>query len=208
MYVEHNCIYTPNGLKIRFDRDATKAVVAPLKVAGVYEHILLDIETWVGVPNALSNLAAIVAAVAFGSAWWVVVAMLSGLLLGELIAQAFYSRTLGLILSGIAGFPVIVMAIAIAVGIWSAINGHWTIALTLAVAVLGNWLTLWDIFLVVTLPFNCLISRYWQSKLGLLRPWTMTERLFFGLCNMKAARLGLELDWGVYGEVMRNKRNT
>ena len=54
--------YTPNGLKVRLNEDSLFPVILPLKITGQYENILMDLELWMKLPNALSIVLSIAAA--------------------------------------------------------------------------------------------------------------------------------------------------
>jgi hypothetical protein len=79
--------------------------------------------------------------------------------------------------------------------------------LALSVLVIGNWLHKTDLFFLLPLmPFRLWLMGLQERRLGLRIGLTLTERLFVLLCNKRAQRLGIELQWDLYDQAMRCQR--
>jgi hypothetical protein len=55
-------IFTPHGLKIRYDEYAIEKVIGQLKMSIDFNDLLMDIELWELLPIAMAEVAAIITA--------------------------------------------------------------------------------------------------------------------------------------------------
>jgi hypothetical protein len=78
-------LMTPNGIKVRFDQERISPGIQALRDGGHINQILIDLELWENMPNAISNLMAIGAAVITKSALYILVFSLVGYVLGTFI---------------------------------------------------------------------------------------------------------------------------
>ena len=201
-------VCTRSGLKIRFNEDAIKPVIWPLVVAAQYDDILMDIELWVNLPNAFSSAAAIAAAFATGSWLHVLVSWFLGLLVGGIVQEVMYSEALKIIFPMFLGGWLVALPATVACDIYLVLHGDYLTALALALVVVGNWLHKTDwVFLLPLMPFRLWLMGIMERRLGVRKAPTLTERLFVLLCNKRAQRMGIELQWELYDQAMRRARS-
>jgi len=200
-------IYTRNGLKVRFNEEAMKPVIWPLVEAGQYDDILMDIELWVNLPNAVSSVAAIAAAFVTGSWAHILVFWLLGMLVGGVVQEAIYSEALKVIFPMFLGGWLIALPGTIACDIYLVLQGGYVTAVVLTLLVVGNWLHMTDcVFLLPLMPFQLWLMALVERRTGVPVGFTLTERVFVTLCERRAKKLGIELQWELYDQAMRDRR--
>ena len=196
-------IYTKRGLKIRLDQRALEPVIAPLRESGQLEDILTDMELWMDLPNSISSVAAIITAI-LTTSW--VNTLLVGVIsyfVGAIIQELIYSELLKRIFPQFFGGWIISVLATIICIIYLSSHGYYVTILILVSLVLGNLLHYTDFLLWFVTPFSILISKSFQKRLGVRRSLTVTERLFVFLCNRRAEKIGVRLDWELYDKPMK-----
>jgi hypothetical protein len=178
-------IQTRSGLILRFDEARLETVIFPLKHTSQYEDLLTDVYLWTQLHIQLSQLAAMVTALLTHSWQFTLVSALVGSLAGRLISEFGYSdciRRVGQIGSWMTGIVVCLVL---------AFTGRIDLSLTIVGVVLANGLAVPS---MVLFPLICLVtrSRFRQTKM------LMPERTFVIVCNRRAARLGMPLNWALY----------
>ncbi len=79
-------IFTPHGLKIRFDEQALEKVIKPLNMTRAFKDLLLNIELWELLPIAVGKVAAIITAFVTGNRLSTLVAGIIGFLIGGVLS--------------------------------------------------------------------------------------------------------------------------
>ncbi len=187
-------LFTPHGLKIRFDDEALEKVIEPLKISTDFNNLLMDIELWELLPIAMAEVAAIITAF-FTCDWlFTLVAWIIGLLIGGTLREITYSDSLRRIFPLFLGSGPVVIIATIGCGIYLGLRGEY---LTIIVLV-ALWF-LCKIEAIITgialAPLIYFMGKTCQN--------THVERAFITLCNNKARKLGIVLDWGLYGNKAR-----
>lgn len=192
-------IYTKNGLKLRFDERALNSVIGPLKASGVYEDILMDLEIWMNMPNAISNVAAILSIIFIGS--WVSMLFMGiiGFFIGAIISYSFYSDSLKKIFPLFLGTWIIVGLFALLLGYGLIIHGRILAAVVLLAIIVGNQAHVFDFLLLFLTPYRIFLLK----KYGI----GFTERIFMLMCDRRAKKLNMKLDWNLYGKTMKELKN-
>jgi hypothetical protein len=182
-------LFTPDGLKIRFDNEALEKVIEPLKISTDFNDLLMDIELWELLPIAMAEVAAIITAF-FTRDWlFTLIAWIIGLLIGGTLREITYSDSLRRIFPLFLGSgPVVIIAI-IGCGIYLGLRGEY---LTITVLV-----ALWFLDKIEAIITSIALAPliYFMGK---TYHNTHVERVFIILCNNKARKLGIALDWGLY----------
>ena len=182
-------LFTPHGLKIRFDNEALEKVIEPLKISTDFNDLLMDIELWELLPIAMAEVAAIITAF-FTRDWlFTLIAWIIGLLIGGTLREITYSDSLRRIFPLFLGSgPVVIIAI-IGCGIYLGLRGEY---LTITVLV-----ALWFLDKIEAIITSIALAPliYFMGK---TYHNTHVERVFIILCNNKARKLGIALDWGLY----------
>lgn len=195
-------IYTKHGLKIRLDENAIESVISPLKESGQLEDLLMDIELWMDLPNAISNVTAILTAFLTGSWVFTLLFGILGYFVGAIIHEVTYSEILKRIFPLFLGSWIISILATIGCGIYLTTQGNYVTIVILALLVFGNWLHYTDFLLIFLAPFRILVMKSSQKRLGVRHAYTLAERLFIFLCNKRAQKIGVELNWKAYDKSM------
>jgi hypothetical protein len=182
-------LFTPHGLKIRYDEHALEKVIGLLKMRIDFNDLLLDIELWELLPIAMAEVAAII--MAFFTRDWLftLIAWIIGLLIGGTLREITYSDSLRRIFPLLLGSgPVVIIAIIVC-GIYLGLRGEY---ITIVVLVALWFLCKIEAIItgILLAPLIYLIGKTYQN--------THVERVFIILCNNKARKLGITLDWGLY----------
>jgi hypothetical protein len=185
-------IFTPHGLKIRYDEYALEKVIGLLKIRIDFNDLLLDIELWELLPTAMAEVAAIITAF-FTCGWlFTLIAWIIGLLIGGTLREITYSDPLRRIFPFFLGSgPVVIIAI-VSCGIYLGLRSEY---ITIAVLV-----ALWFLCKIEAIITGIVLSPliYFMGKTC---QNTNVERTFIALCNNKARKLGITLDWGLYDKL-------
>jgi hypothetical protein len=181
-------LYTPHGLKIRYDEHALEKVIGPLKTAIDFNDLLMDIELWELLPTAIAEVAAVITAFLTADWLFTLVAWILGLLLGGILREITYSDSLRRIFPLFLGSgPVVIIAI-VGCGIYLGLRGEYITIVVLVV--LWFLCKIEAIITAITLaPLIYIMGKACQN--------THVERAFITLCNNKARKLGIVLDWGL-----------
>ena len=152
-------IYTKGGLKIRFDENAIKPVILPLIESGQFENILLDIELWVDLPNAVSSVSAILTAL-LTKHWFITLLVgIISYILGAIFQELFYSDVIKRIFPLILGSWMVTIPLTALCGIYLSINGNFITLIVLVLIVLGNLSHLSDYLLFILTPLRILLMK-------------------------------------------------
>ncbi len=181
-------LFTPHGLKIRYDEYALEKVIAPLKKATDFNDLLMNIELWELLPAAIAEVTSIITA--FFTADWLftLIAWIVGLLIGGTLREITYSDSLRRIFPLFLGSGPVVIVATIICGIYLGLQGEY-----LAIVVL---VALWFLCKVEAIITSTALAPliYFMGKTCMN---THVERTFIKLCNNKARKLGIVLDWSL-----------
>jgi hypothetical protein len=190
-------IFTPHGLKIRFDEEALEKVIEPLKRPMDFNDLLLDIELWELLPVAIAKVTAIITAFLTGNWLLTLIVGIMGLLIGGVLREITYSDLLRKLFPLFLGSGPVTIVATIVCGIYLGLHGEY-----LTIVVLVAFLFLSKIEAVITgiilAPFIYFMARKYLKDIGM--PLTHVERVFITLCNKRAKTLGINLDWGFYSK--------
>jgi tetrahydromethanopterin S-methyltransferase subunit C len=190
-------IFTPHGLKIRFDEEALEKVMGPLNMTIDFNDLLLDIELWELLPVAMGEVAAIITAFLTSNWLFTLIAGIIGLLIGGVIREVTYSDFMRRLFPLFLGSGPVTIVATIVCGIYLGFRGEY-----LTIVVLVAFLFLSKIEAVITgivlAPLIYFMVRKYLKRIGM--PLTHVERVFITLCNNRAKTLGIELDWGLYAK--------
>lgn len=188
-------IFTPHGLKIRFNEEALEKVIEPLKTETNFNDLLLDVELWELLPVAIGQVAAIITA--FLTGYWLstLVAGIIGFLIGGILREITYSDLLRRLFPLFLGSGPVTIVATIACSIYLGLRGdHITIAVLFAFFFLSKIEVI--ITGIVLAPLKYIVERKYLRSTRI--PNTHVERIFITLCNKRSNNLGIELDWSLY----------
>ena len=188
--------YTPNGLKVRLNEDSLFPVILPLKITGQYENILMDLELWMKLPNALSIVLSIAAAFITKSWSNIIFFAFLGFFIGLFIQELLYSSLLNIVFPMFLGSWIISLPLTIITDIVIISHGLWKDAIVLAIIVIINLFHYTDFLLLFWAPISLLFTK----MLGV----GSVERAFIKICNNRARKLDLTLDWELYDRAMKD----
>lgn len=196
-------IYTKGGLKIRFDEKAIRPVIMPLIESGQFEGILLDMELWINLPNAVSSVSAIITA--YLTRHWLTTLLVGVIsyIVGAIFQELYYSDFLKRIFPLFLGSWMIAIPLTIFCGIYLGIHGNYLTIVVLTLIVLGNWSNRSDFLLIILSPLRIWLMKSLKKRFGMRYAFTITERLFILLCNKRAKKIGVELNWNAYDKAMK-----
>lgn len=189
--------YTNNNLKIRLDENALLPVIFPLKALGKYEDTLIDLELWEMLPNAISSVVAILTAYVTRSWSDTLLFAVLGFYVGLLIQELFYSDLLKNLFPMFLGSWMVCLPTIGIVSFLLVSEGFWTCAIAVTLVYLANWFHISDFLMIFFMP----ISAFFAKKRGI----GQTEFAFISICNRKAEKHGLKLDWGLYNQPNKNR---
>jgi hypothetical protein len=185
-------LFTPNGLKIRLDPNGVDQVIKELRLHHDLNDILLDVELWEDFPERLAVFAASLAAVITQSFWVIMFSVLSVYVLGTIIRDIAYSDCLRRIFPMALGHPVISFAYTVGTCIYLGFQGAYIPAVGLMIIYfVAHWGFLGLVYMGFTkirVPFRKLFNL----------PPTHQEFVFITICNKRAAKYGLSLNWDDY----------
>jgi hypothetical protein len=185
-------LYTPHGLKIRLDPDAVNEVIEPLSLRHDMNDILLDVELWENLPEGVAALAASATAFFTQSAGLTIAAALGAYIVGSFIRGFTYSDLLRRLFPSFLGAPVLTAIHTIAIAVFLGVRHQYLAAGVLSVvniAAHGGLLGLIELPLMsIRVPL--------RKALG-LEP-THQEGVFIAICNRRARKYGIDLDWDKY----------
>lgn len=190
-------LFTPHGLKIRFDEEALEKVIVPLTRSTDFNNLLLDIELWELLPIAMAKVAAIITAFLTGNWLPTLVIGIIGLLIGGVLREITYSDWLRRIFTLFFGHGIVTLVVGISCAIYLVLQGEY-----LTIFVLATFYILTSIYEIIInillAPFIYFIGRQSLKKFGV--PVTHVERAFIILCNSRANKLGIKLNWSLYAK--------
>lgn len=184
-------IYTPNGLKIRLQPEAVGNVVKPLMGHHAMEDILLDVEAWEMMPTAIS-IVLVSVFVPFVAQWWEVVWIgLASYGLLHIVRDLTYIdvvRRLTMVLGTLPFFILVGVGVPAYLAFW---QGEYAIAMALfAFNLVATFSQVLDV-LTRLLPTGLLRARFGLAP-------TSQEAVFIAVCNRRARKSGVLLDWDQY----------
>lgn len=190
-------LFTPHGLKIRFNEEALEKVIAPLTRSTDFNNLLLDIELWELLPIAMAKVAAIITAFLTGNWFPTLVIGIIGLLIGGVLREITYSDWLRRIFPLFFGHGIVTLVVGISCAIYLVLQGEY-----LTIFVLATFYILTSIYEIIInillAPFIYFIGRQSLKNFGV--PLTHGERAFIILCNSRANKLGIKLNWSLYAK--------
>lgn len=187
-------IYTPNGLKIRLDPDKVHHVIKDLIKHHNYNDMLLDVELWENFPRGLGLLSALSTSV-FISTSPVLIALfgLAGFLVGSFCRGFIYSDIIRICMA-----PFQSWIIGLVLTLSGAVYMVYLESPLSALALVLFFLVSHHNFLeCIRFPFTRIRVSV-RSKFGLLP--SHQEEVFIKVCNARAAKYGLNLNWERYHE--------
>ena len=205
-------IYTKGGLKIRLDKKKLDQVLSKTSLPTSWSTAILsktfeDCETWTSLPAMVSNVSAIVLALSTRS--WVTTLLGSLLVfcLVTLLQSLFYSGFLKNLTLPL-GIGSQIASVVVGFYLWS--HGAVGAGIVQFVVVLANWLSLFDLLLLILLPIAwCLpfVKKLLRKHLGLYKNEDFfregvlggSELAFVHILTDNVRRdVGVELDWEAY----------
>ena len=190
-------LFTPHGLKIRFDEEALEKVIVPLTRSTDFNNLLLDIELWELLPIAMAKVAAIITAFLTGNWLPTLVIGIIGLLIGGVLREITYSDWLRRIFTLFFGHGIVTLVVGISCVIYLVLQGEY-----LTIFVLATFYILTSIYEIIInillAPFIYFIGRQSLKNFGV--PLTHVERAFIILCNSRANKLSIKLNWSLYAK--------
>lgn len=184
-------IFTPHGLKIRFDEEALEKVMGPLNMTIDFNDLLLDIELWELLPVAMGKVSAIIAAFLTRDWLFSLVAGIIGFLIGAVLREITYSDFLRRLFPLFLGSGPVTIIGTITCSIYLGLKGEYV-----TILVLIGFFFLSKIETIITSIILAPLIYFMARKYSL----THVERAFIVLCNIRAKKLGIELDWGLYAK--------
>jgi hypothetical protein len=186
-------LMTPNGIKVHFDQERANPGIQALRDGGHLNQILVDLELWENMPNAISNLLALGAAVTTKSAWYILVFGLAGYVLGTFIKLGRYSNLLKTLFPQTLVSSIVSLILALCTGLILLQDHAIVPVVALFCVVTNNGFGHRNLFEYLTAPIRSLADkRYAKSK---TIHSTQRERIFMALCDRKAKDLGVALSW-------------
>ena len=183
-------IFTPNHLKIRLNPEIVEEIVRPLAARHSVIDMLKDVELWEDLPKGPAILAASAIAVYTNEWLSTILAGVAVYLIGSLIRSFTYSDFLRKLIPLFLGSsPLLIIYIigAPAYLIWQENYALAAILFTLDMAIYIGLLELLKTFLLLGII---------RRQLGLLP--THQEHVYMAICNRRAKKYGIVLDWGQY----------
>jgi hypothetical protein len=185
-------LYTPHGLKIRLDPDAVGEVVRPLASVHDMNDVLLDVELWENLPEGLVALSASATAAITHSPLLTIVAGILAFAIGSFVRSLTYSDPLRRAIPLFLGSWIITAVHTLAVSAYLVLQHQFVAAVVLCAINTAAHLGFLGVLDFVLAPIRVPLRR----MLG-LKP-THQEAVFVAICNKRAARYGLTLDWSKY----------
>ena len=189
-------LYTPHGLKIRLDPDAVNEVVEPLSHRHDMNDILIDVELWENLPEGVAALAASGTAFFTQSAGLTVAAALGAYIVGSFIRGFTYSDLLRRVFPLLLGAPVLTALHTIAIAVFLVVQHQYLAAGVLCVVNIVAHTGLLGLIEFLLMPIRVPL----RKALG-LQP-THQEGVFVAICNRRASKYGIDLDWDKYTTLM------
>ena len=184
-------LITPNGIKVRFDQERTNPCIQVLKAGGHLNKILIDLELWENMPNAISNLLALGAAVVTKSALYILVFSLVGYVLGTFIKLGRYSNVLKTLFPQTLVSPIVSVIFALCAGL-ILLQDHAIIpVVALFCVVTNNGFGHLNLLEYLTAPIRSWVDKRHPKSQSF--PFTQIERTFVAICNHMARDLGITL---------------
>jgi hypothetical protein len=182
-------LVTPNGIKVRFDQERTSPCIQVLRDGGHINQILVDLELWENMPNAISNLLALGAAVITKSAWYILAFGLAGYVLGTFIKLGRYSNVLKIMFPQTLVSPIVSVIFALCAGL-VLLQVHAIVpVIALFCVVTNNGFGHMNLFEYLTAPIRSLAEKRHPKSQSF--PFTRIERTLMSICNHKARDLGI-----------------
>ena len=189
-------IHTPNGLKIRLDPQVVDQVVRPLSRHQDMKEILQDVELWENLPEGMAALSASITALLTTSLASVFLVGLITHTLGSLIRGFTYSDIIRRLIPMFFGSWIVTTIQTIGISIYLISQSMYLVAAGLC---LFNVIVHCGFFEILYMPLAPIRVSI-RHALGLLP--THQEHTFMALCNRRAKKHGVVLDWGIYSELI------
>ena len=186
-------IYTHRGLKIRLDPESVDKITQELKECYDMNKILRDVELWENLPEGLAAFSASIACFYYNGA--VDITVVTGLiayLVGSLIRSFMYSDFLRIIISVVLGSWRSTFLLTTVISIYMIVQGNTSSAIALCIFNILAHSSILEILSFLLMPIRMLI----RSAFGLLP--THQELVFMAVCNRRAAKYGITLNWDCY----------
>ena len=183
-------IYTPNNLKIRLQPEAVQNVLKPLMGHHSMEDIFLDVETWEAMPTAISIVLASAFA-PFVAQWWEIIWIgLASYVLLHIVRGLTYIDVVRRLTMVLGTLPITIL-VGVGVPAYLAFwQGEYLIAIALFAFNLVASFQAIEV-LMLLLPLGLLRARFGHAP-------TSQEAVFVAVCNRRARKSGVVLDWDQY----------
>ncbi len=157
----------------------------------------MDIELWELLPISIAKVAAIAPAFITRECLPTLLIGIAGLMIGGVLREITYSDWLRRMFPLFLGSGQVTIIAIIACGIYLGSKGEY-----LTTIVLVAFFFMGKIEAIITsillAPFIFFINKKYLKIFGI--PSTHVERVFVLLCNNRAEKFGIELDWSLYGK--------
>lgn len=185
-------LFTPHGLKIRLDPDGVAEVVRPLASVHDMNDVLLDVELWENLPEGLVALSASATAALTRSPLLTIGAGVAAYAIGSFVRSFMYSDVIRRAIPMFIGSWIVTALHTLAVSAYLAIHSQLIAAVVLCVLNIAAHSGVLGVLDFVLAPIRVPLRRMLR-----LQP-THQEAVFVAICNRRAARYGLTLDWSRY----------
>lgn len=186
-------LFTPHGLKIRLDPASVEDIVRPLAAVHDMNDVLLDVELWENLPEGMVAVSASAAAMVTGSPFWTLGGGVIAYVVGSFVRGLTYSDRIRQLVPMFLGSWVVTAIHTIGVAIYLVLQQQFVTAVVLSLVNIAAHLGAFGVIDLVLAPVRVPLRRV----LGL--PPTHQEVVFVTICDKRAARHGLMLDWSRYG---------
>lgn len=185
-------IYTPNGLKIRLNPEEVERILKPLMKHHSIEDMLFDVETWEAMPIAIS-IVVVSAFAPFVDKWWGVVWIgVASYVVLHVVRGLTYSDAIRRVTRNCGFKPIQILCLLGVPGYLAFAAGDYATALTLFAFNLAASFTALELLMLV-FPVGLLRLHFGLAP-------TSQESAFIAVCNSRAKKLGIALDWDRYGD--------
>jgi hypothetical protein len=188
---------TPNGIQVQIDGDRIDHCIDALGESKYLDQILMDVDLWEYMPNAVSNVMAISAAVVTKAPFYIIIYGLVGYVLGTMIKVGRYSRFLKIVFPQVLGSHIISLIFALCAGLYLYHIRVIPPLIVLFLVVTNNGMGHLNLLEVLTAPIRRFAQSYYMKSHEM--PYTHVERTFITLCNDKARGMGITLNWNMHG---------
>lgn len=192
-------LYTPHGLKIRLDPEDVAEIVKPLAACHDMNDVLLDVELWENLPEGLTALVASATAFFTRSPGLTVAGGVAGYVIGSCIRGFTYSDVLRRLIPLFLGAWLLTLLQTLAVAVYLVQQHSLATAVVLCIVNMAAHLGVFGLSEILLTPIRVPL----RQALG-LQP-THQEGVYVAICNRRAARYGVRLDWSRYTRLQQEK---